>query len=968
MMYTTSQQEALEYRDGNLLIIACAGSGKTQVLSRRIALLVSEGVSRESIVAFTFTDAAAGELKSRIRKEMATLRAEGRLEDASLGEMYVGTIHSFSLQLLKEINASYRNYDIIDEKRQAAIIVSKYRDFGLDKLQGGNSKIETIRRFIETLNIVYREKLNVDSFSNPDLIESVHNYHSYVTQRPNCFLSFDEIIAELTRVLDSNAALRNQVQQRFSNIFVDEYQDVDDRQEELIRLLSNDGSTAHVCAVGDDDQAIYRFRGATVTNILTFESRYPSVKRVTLANNFRSTHAIVEIANAAVMGQHIGRKNIPGLRRRLPKTMQATHFNVSSNQFEETMAEHGDIWNCSFGSETEEASFVADKIQELVGYPWNIGDSPRGLSYADMAILCRSLNYTRPIMDELDRRNIPYTIKGAKGLFESAEIQAVHASFCLLFNSQYVTPDPNKFDRYLFYDESGTREVVRQNIEMLKNSGKMPIADSNVLFGWIAQKKVLFQRMSNPVERVRYNLGRRIFPQDIFYELLEILGANRSLFPDSVLYNLGRFSELILDFESVHQWVTPFDMGDFAYYLGYWATKEANDLRHQDFGAQNAVQISTMHQAKGLEWPVVFIPTLTNRRFPSQRRNRGVEHLLNTNECIGRSSAAQDPEEAQERFDEELRLWYVALTRSKKFLFISGLEYGRTHTSQFSVNIQHDYVCTDSERTFLRPEPIASAVPVDAAILPTNFSDLRYYWDCPRDYLLRRLMGFSPGVNESYGYGQQIHNLLALLHDNLPLQVIGDAWIEAQVDAHFNLRYTRGEPLEAMKAAAKRILKNYLHDDPELRDKVLHAEKPFEFIIGDAMISGTIDLLNKADPATGDTRHVEIVDFKTGKAGDDLDAQERLNHVQQQLQMYAIATRDALGLEPLSATAHFLYANQAHSRENIPLEEQQIETMKQQIAATVVSIKSGVFPMCTFSPRKCGACDFKAICTGSTRG
>ncbi len=966
MIYTPNQQEALDYRDGNLLIIACAGSGKTQVLSRRIALLISEGVPRESIIAFTFTDLAAGELKSRIRKEMAILRGEGRLDDASLGEMYIGTIHSFSLQLLKEINAHYRNYDIIDEKRQAAIIVSKYRDFGLDILQGSNSKIETIRRFIETLNIIYREKIDVDSLGNPDLIESFHRYQNYVKQQPNYFLTFDEIIAELSNVMESNDAIRTRVQGRFSNIFVDEYQDVDDRQEELIRLLSNNGQAASVCAVGDDDQAIYRFRGATVTNILTFETRYPAVKRVTLSSNFRSTHAIVEIANAAVTGQRIGRRNIQGLRHRLPKTMEAKHLNNRTNQFEETMAEHGDVWNCTFSSEDQEATFVADKIQELVGYPWQSENAVRGLSWADVAILCRSLNYTQAITSELDRRSIPYTIKGSKGLFESREIQIIHATFCLLFSCQYVTPNPDRYDGYIFHDEAETRTLIRVNVDSLRDNGICPHADSNILFSWIAQKKVLFQRMQNPEERIRYRLSRRLFPQELFYELLETLGANQTELPENVLYNLGRFSELILDFESVHQWVTPYDMGDFAYYLGYWATREANDIRHRDLGAQDAVQISTIHQAKGLEWPVVFLPTLTNRRFPSQRRTRGVEHLLNGDECVGRFSAANGTDEAQERFDEELRLWYVALTRSKKFLFISGLEYPRTHTSQFALNIQHNYVCTDPMAMFDRPNRVAPAIPVDATILPTNFSDLRYYWECPKDYLLRRLMGFSPGVNESYGYGQQIHNLLALLHDALPQQNVDDTWIESQVDRHFNLRYTRGEPLEAMKAAAKRILKNYLHDDPELRRKVLHAEKPFEFIIGEAMISGTIDLLNRADSMSGNDAQVEIVDFKTGRSGDDLAAQERLAHVRQQLQLYAIATHDALGLEPLRATAHFLYSNQDHHKEDVTLNEHEVDLMKQQISDTVENIKQGVFPRCE-STVKCASCDFKSICSGSRR-
>jgi DNA helicase-2/ATP-dependent DNA helicase PcrA len=968
MIYTPNQQEALDYRNGNLLIIACAGSGKTQVLSRRIALLISEGVPRESIVAFTFTDLAAAELKSRIRREMASLRAEGRLDNASLGEMYIGTIHSFSLRLLKEINATYRNFDIIDEKRQAAIIVSQFRNLGLDRLQGTNySKIETIRRFIETLNIVYREHLDIYALSNPDLADSIRKYHDYVKQRPNCFLSFDEIIAELVSTISENEPICERVQHRFSNIFVDEYQDIDDQQEKLIRLLSDTGTTAHVCAVGDDDQAIYRFRGASITNILSFEQVYPSVRRITLSSNFRSTHAIVEIANTAVTGRRIGRKTIPGLNCRLVKSMEAMKFNSILGDFEETMAEHGDVWNCTFDNEENEASFVADKIQELIGLPWNNGEENRGLSYADMSILCRSVNYMRPIMNKLDQRNIPYVIKGAKGLFENTEIQAVHASFCLLFESKYVIPHPVKYNAYLSIDEAETRARIRHNIESLRDTGKMPNADWNALFAWVAQKRVLFQRMLDPAQRSKFHLRRRLFPQELFYEMLELLGANRNQWPESILYNLGRFSELILGFESVHQWVTPFDMRDFTYYLGYWATKEANDIRHQDLGTQNAIQISTIHQAKGLEWVVVFIPALTSRRLPSQRRNDGNGHLLSISECVGRPYASGNAAEERERVDEELRLWYVALTRSKKFLFISGLELPRIHTSPFAANIQHDYVSTDYTAMFDRPQRIDPVVPIDATILPTTFSDLRYYWECPRDYLLRRLMGFSPGVNESYGYGQQIHNMLAILHSSLPFNNIDDAWIEAQVDEHFNLRYTRGAPLEAMKAAAKRIIKIYFHSTPELREKVLHSEKQFEFIIEGAMISGTIDLLNRINPTIDDSHHVEVVDFKTCKTGDDLSAGERLASIQQQLQIYAIATRDALGLEPLRAIAHFLYANQPHERVQIPLNDAVTESMKQQIGRSVSSIKAGIFQMCEFTAAKCHNCDFKAICSGSQR-
>ena len=969
MKYTNDQEKALTYRGGNLLIIACAGSGKTQVLSRRIALLVSEGVARESIVAFTFTERAAGELKSRIRKELSTLKETGELEDASLGEMYIGTIHGFSLQLLKEIDANYRNFEIIDEERQAAIVVSHYKDFGLDSLTHGTSKINIVKKFIETIGIVYREEIDVDSLSDKSLINSIKKYKEFMKSKPQCFLSFDEIIAELILQLESSSAIREQIQTKFSNIFVDEYQDVDDRQEQLVDLLSDHGQKASICAVGDDDQAIYRFRGASVRNILSFEHRYPDVVKVTLSMNFRSTHAIVEIANTAVIGCRIGRKTYEGLSKRLAKTMQAKHFNTTTDSFKETMAEYGDIWNCSFDTEEAEAKFITEKIQELYGLPWDDKGSLRGLSYADMAILCRSVNHAKVIMKELEKIGIHYIVKGATGLFEHAEIKIVYGVFCLLSDSNYIQIDPNSFNSFIFYNEVETREILRNLITNLHDSGKMPNADPNIIFAWIAQKKELFNEIDNVVSRRAHGRSRRIFPQEIFYELLEQLKANSGevQWDDTILYNLGRFSELILGFESVHQWITPYDLKDFMYYLGCWVAKEANNINHEDIGGQNVVQISTIHQAKGLEWPVVFLPSLTNLRFPSNQRTKGTEHLMDSNECCGRKSAANDPLESRERLDEELRLWYVALTRSKKYLFLTSKVAPRCAKSRFAVSIQHNYVCGTPNQSFERPDKVPVILPVNAEILPTTFSDLRYYWQCPYDYKLRRLMQFSPGVIESYGFGQQIHNLLALLHNSiLQSQEIDDTWIENNVNRSFNLRYTRGEPFEAMKNSAMKILKSYVHDNPNLSTKILSAEQPFEFIMGEALISGTVDLLNIAGEQSADNC-VEIIDFKTSKTGDDLSDEERMETVTKQLLLYSIAVKDALGYDPIEAAAHFLYASRPHKLEYIILNEQEKQRTVDLIEDTVNQIKKNNFPMCNYDGTICGACDFKAICIGSKR-
>ena len=319
--------------------------------------------------------------------------------------------------------------------------------------------------------------------------------------RPQCFLTFDEIIAELINLMQINEAIREGIQNKFTNIFVDEYQDVDDRQEALIQFLSAGGTKAHVCAVGDDDQAIYRFRGASVNNILSFTERYPNVESVTLSVNFRSSHAIVEIANTAVSGARIGRRNIEGLRRRLQKTMEARHYDAASDTFVETLADNGDVWNCSFATDEEEAMFVADKIQEFLGIPWNDNGQLRGLSLADMAILCRSVNHAGAIMEELDRRGIHYVVKGATGLFEHAEIKIAYAVFCLLGNCCYIQSDPTRFGHYNFLNEAQTRELLRQTINSMRASGKMPNADPNRIFAWIAQKKQLFDRIDLSKEK-----------------------------------------------------------------------------------------------------------------------------------------------------------------------------------------------------------------------------------------------------------------------------------------------------------------------------------------------------------------------------------------------------------------------------------------------------------------------------------
>ena len=353
MIYTAEQQKAINHRQGNLQILACAGSGKTEVISRRVGHLIAEGVPKRSIIAFTFTDRAANELKARIRAHLEEISPE----DPALGDMYVGTIHSFCLQILKELNPEFRKYEVMDESRQAALIMSNYQHFpdsdtgiGLHSLRHrtkSKSYWDTIRTFITTINVAHQQKIDANHIQDEILSNCILRYQKTAYGYPNYFFDFDAIIQKLLAELSRRPADLTKLRTRFQYLVVDEYQDIDGRQEELIRLLSNDGQDIYVTVVGDDDQAIYGWRGARIENILTFETRYPNVTQIKLTYNFRSTHAIAEIADAAV------RKITP--QRRLPKDMQARHWDDLHSDFVETMAQPRDIMVRELPTETAEA-------------------------------------------------------------------------------------------------------------------------------------------------------------------------------------------------------------------------------------------------------------------------------------------------------------------------------------------------------------------------------------------------------------------------------------------------------------------------------------------------------------------------------------------------------------------------------------------------------------------------------------
>jgi len=974
-VYTQDQKNAINHRGGNLLILACAGSGKTEVISRRIAGLVRDGEKKESIVAFTFTERAAGELKARIRQHLEELNPN----DPPLGDMFVGTIHSFCLDTLRALDPSYRRYEVMDEARQAALIMTRFANFperevtyiGLDRLRSrvrGGGYWETVRTFITTLNVVHQKGITLEQLQDPILEDVIKRYRDAAHEWPNYFFDFNHIIDRLIGHLHDRPDHLEQVRSRLKHLVVDEYQDVDERQEQLIALLTDSGRRVGVTVVGDDDQAIYGWRGAEIKNILEFENRYPNVQKITLVDNFRSTSGIVEIANGAI-------RRIPE-EIRLDKSMIARRpLHAEGDALAERLFEQGDIQVRTFPDERAEAEWIAERVLELRGAIVEERDgSKRAIDYADMAILLRSVRNAGHVFAEVLRgRDIPVVIKGVGGLFDHPEVQLIYACFCLLARTYYVKRTDSGIERL---EELQTREEVRSLVSACGAS--LRCADANELLEWVASKREELDRRNLEPESAR-KLPRRIYPQDIFQEMLRTLGAHKAdnPFDTPVLFNWGQLSGLITQFEAVHQWVVPQDLVSLCIFLGGWAAEGVDEGGLDEAFTPNAVQIMTVHAAKGLEWPVVFLPRVSSGNFPSQRRGDGPTTFLEERLFDRGEYASGD---AGER-----RLWYVALTRCRKFLNITSPNRKWKRPTTFLKEISHDSVQRDG--VIPKPQTDTPQPPAAVDLLPTTYTDLNSFWRCEHEYQLRSVMGFSPGVTESYGYGQQIHNILAELHKRAgDGEEFDEQKIDELVDARFHLRYTKDgdkyKPLTALKDAAKRALRNYVRVYAGFGKLVLEPEKSFEFVDKDsgALISGVIDLLEKIEQLpSGDVKRVPValVDFKTTRFKDMESFKEAKSAVEQQLQLYAVAVRQALGMDALRARAHFLMPRELSKVDrdqgmsdvvDIDISPHAQSAIGRKVKETVrrieTDISTGAFKKTGIHRKACRICDFREMCHG----
>ena len=898
---------AVRHRGSHMQIIAAAGSGKTEVVSQRVVDLLATGVPSRGIVAFTFTERAAEELKNRI-----TRRVEERLGRSALdllGGLFVGTIHAYCFRLLQQHVPRFETYDVLDDNQLTAFLTREANRLAIRQLDpaGRDRVFAAIEAFLKSVDVVENELLDPAALEEPfktvltDYLTALDRYR---------LLTYGQQIVSAVRALE-RPEVAAAVHADLRHLIVDEYQDVNPAQERLIALLT--GPDVELCVVGDDDQAIYQWRGSDVANIVTFAERYPAITTFTITKNRRSRPDIIERANQFA-------STIPG---RLAKAME-THRPASGSP--EIVVWYG-------SNELEEAGWIAQVILDLVD---------AGVAYRDIAILVRTSAAYPRLVDQLATFDIPVQPGGRTGLFEQREAEVLGKAIVWLtgldWRSGFARGAPVTDDSLL--DDF---ELAFQ----LDGAGR------NRLGRFLSQWKAVVPRTDRRADLV----GE-------FYELLAELDVRAWDLTDTRQVNrlgtLARFSSLLADYESVRRRARPDadvageqvggeDRGTWYYKnLGLHVINYAGGAYEgfdgePDF-AMNAIDLTTVHRAKGLEWPVVFVPSLTANRFPTTKTGQQQQWL------VPRALFAASRYEGSDA--DERRLFYVAATRARDWLSLSRHERVNTKTVGPSPYwIEHRDLQLDPASIIVAG--IEAVYASDDDPISVSYSEMASFLECGQSYRLRTLLGFEPRLAPELGYGKAVHHVLRAVADTTKETgtVPTAADVDAILDSSFFLPTANKPAHRQLKDAARRLVIEYTATHADDLFRIWETERPFELHLDGVTISGRADVI--LDREGGVDTALAILDYKTSTSA--------LAEHELQLQVYADAGRR----EGLDVRAAYIHDLRAGMRGAVPVDDSAIEQAERSVTEAAVRLRSRDY-VPNPGPR-CRRCEVRLVCGATLR-
>ncbi len=952
----SAQKAAVTHENGPLLIVAGAGTGKTTVLINRLAYLIQEKkVHPEQILLTTFTEKGAAELEERADK----------LLPYGYVNLWINTFHGFGERILRDHALDIGltpAFKLLNTTEQWMFIRKHIDEFKLDyyKPLGDPTKFihEIIKHFsrlkdenITTdsyLKLAENVKLNNDKTPNTDeaadeldaqkITELANAYDVYNRLLiKESFLDFGDLIRYTIKLFNERPNILKKYREQFKYIMVDEFQDTNTIQYELIKMLAAPHN--NLVAVGDDDQSIYRFRGASLSNIMQFKDDFPKAREVVLTENYRSGQVILDHAYSFIT------HNNPN---RLEAKLKLNKKLVSK------IKEKGAADFFDFGSEYEETKTVADMINEL---------HDKGVSWAQIAILVRANDTADKFVKELTRQNIPNHFVSLKGLYYKPIILDA-LSYIKLLDDHHEAPALYRalslptfkvsHEDLLILNKWG-RKKMWSLFESLQNNGLIKELSDE------ARKNInkLLESIKHHSELAKSNKASNIFIHAVRDCLLSYLDQDKD---QESFSHLNQFYSKIKAFEATDEHGT---LRDFLALIALeMEAGETGGLRF-NFDDADTVKIMTAHAAKGQEFEHVFIVNLVDRKFPVDNRSDKIP--------IPEELGSVKAQGKDAHIEEERRLFYVAMTRAKYGLYCTGARnYGGLRDkkpSRFveeanlsiiaSQEAQKNEFERDLEAIDTKPQRVQYALPEKF-----SFSQLKTFERCPWEYKFIYILKMPEEDAAYFTFGRVMHSCLRQFF--LPLQT--DAWRQESLfpdsrakDADMSLKrllnlyseywipsgYDDKTQAEEYHKRGEKML-TMLHEKlGDHRPKIAFLEKKFNLPIGKEILTGTIDRVDQLDDGS-----YEVIDYKTGERPKTLGFEQK-----QQLLLYQAALEELFNMKVSKLTFYYLKNDEPLSFIAKPGE---LDKVKQKMLDLITEIKSF-----DFTPRAsimCKNCPYKRLC------
>jgi len=958
------QISAIEHSKGPLLVIAGAGTGKTTVIVERIKyLILKKEILPQEILALTFTEKAAREMEERVDLALPY----------GYTQMWISTFHSFCDRILRDeaihLGLDPR-YKLMTEAENIQFLRQHLFEFNFNYFRplGNPNKfldgilnhfsrladeditprqyLEWVHNKFEILDSDLKEDERIEYEKYRELAQAYQKYEELKINEN--VIDFAGLISCTLRLFRTRPNILKIYQEKFKYILVDEFQDTNIAQNELIKIIA--GNKANLTVVADDDQSIYKWRGAAVSNVIQFRKNYPTAKIITLVKNYRSTQEILDFAHKLIQNNNPDRLEVK--ESICKKLLSQRRVNGKPPEF-------------IYADRVEnEADLVAQKILQLI--------ENEKYNFSDFAILVRANNHAEVFVRALSRAGIPCQFLGPGRLFRQPEIIDIISYLKVLYN----------FDDFLAFYRVLAMEIFDISSRDLSAIVNYARRYNLSLFGAAEKVKDIFvsEKTKKKVEEIVNMIYRhlKLVPHEtageIAYYFLQDSGLLKKIIDpkntgeQKIALNLSKFFDRLKTFEAEHSDASVFavvDWIDLSLEIG--ESPLASDI---DGSTENAVNILTVHSAKGLEFPVVFMVNLVVGRFPTNQRREQIPIPI---ELIKEILPQGDY-----HLEEERRLFYVAMTRAKDYLFLTASDYygeGKRErkVSPFVVECLGEEVLKKEtaknirQLNFLDFAPTQNLVSFDSKISkPLVISSLSYsqidtFRFCPLHYKLKYILKIPAPPTSAQSFGTTLHLVLKefyllllrgeKLDENKLMEIYERNWI--------NEGYISRSHEEKMKKRGKEYLLDYLKSDlHDVHNLPLALEQSFTFPLNeDLRIVGKIDRIDKK----GDG--IEIIDYKTTdftirNLPSKTDLEQDL-----QLSIYAMAAtkiQDPLFPRDLSKITLSLYFLDKGIKISTHRTEEQIEKAVIEILKVKEEIEASNFA-CS-GKIWCQDCEYKLMC------